>query len=161
VSVETVTAVDSPRDGLLVRRVCAGVRFGQRECADRLTGGEPGQPLFLLRVAAGTCDDFSDERVLDGEDDRHGGAPPRDGLDRQRVADVVELPPAKGFRHAQAEVAIRRRLLDHRGREEAGVVDASRLWRHRLAGERVGGGTNGFLLVSQREIHDPAPCDLT
>ncbi len=160
VSVETVAAVDARRDGLLVRRVGAGVRLGQRECADGLTRGEPRQPLLLLRVAAGTRDDFGDERVLDGEDDRHRGAPARDGLDRQRVADVIELPAAKGFRHAQAEVAIRRRLLDHRRREEAGVVDASRLWRHRLARERVGGGTNGFLLVSQREIHEPAPCTL-
>ena len=97
---------------LLVRGVGPGVRFGQREHAERVAGGERAQPPPTLRVGAEAQEYFRDERVAHAQDDGDGRTGACDGLDRHRVRHVIVPQTAMLARDGDPEQPARSRLPD-------------------------------------------------
>jgi hypothetical protein len=130
-----VAAIVRARDGLLVAGVGAGVLLGQREGANRVAGCQAPQPFLFLRGGAELGNRLGDERGVDRGDDRDDRAGPGEGLDRQRVSDVVPSAAAPLARDRRAKQAERRRLADQRTRELAGLIDPRRLRRDAVCGK--------------------------
>ena len=90
-------------------------------------------------------DDFGDQRVGDRQRDGDGGARPRDGFDRQRVAHVVLAEATPYCRDRDAEQPLPGRRVHHVGRKLARLVDAGRPLRDNLARELLDVLFEGFL----------------
>ena len=142
---DAIAAARLDRLGLLVRRVGAGVRLGEREGADRLAARQLSQPALALRIASGVRDHFGHQRVGHRQRHRDGRAGPRDRFDRQRVADVVPAEAAPGLRDRDAEQPLPRRRVHHVGGKLARLVDAGRALRDDLARELLDLLLEGFL----------------
>ncbi len=89
--------------GLLIRRVGAGARLRKRKCAERLASRQRSEPSVLLRSTARVIDELGDERIGHGQRGRECRARLRDGLDRQRVADIIAPSSSPGPRNGDAE----------------------------------------------------------
>jgi hypothetical protein len=152
-SVEGVAALVKTSDRLLIRRVGAGVLFGEREGSERLAAGEPPQPGVLLRVGTEAGDRLRDKRVVDRGNHRDNGAGVGERFDRERVADVVlaGAAPFAGDRHPhQSE---RRRFAHEIARERAAFVNHGCLRRHPLARKCLYYRLKRLLLFAELEFH--------
>ncbi len=139
--------------GLLIRGVGARRGLGQREGADHRAARQPPQPAIALRVCARVLDQLGHERVGDHERRGHRRARPPDGLDGQRIAEVVASGASPRGRHRHAVQTEARGGADHVRRELAARVDGGRARRHHLAREALGVGLERDLFRREVQKH--------
>ena len=92
-AVDHVAPVVEARHRLLVRRVRAGVLFGERERAERLPDARRRSHGLLLRSEPNAASGSATSELLTAGDHRDDRAGAGERLDRECVADVIAGPP--------------------------------------------------------------------
>ena len=141
------------RHRFLVGGVRPRLLLGEREGADRFARRELWQPKGLLLRGSELEERLGDERVVDGEADRHRGAGEGDGLDGERVRHVIAARAAfgRGNRHAHQPEASR--LANQVARKRAAGVDRRGAWRDLRAGKRPRARDERLLFGGKGEVH--------
>ena len=129
----------------------AGVSASKR--ADPVARDQLTQPRLLLRIRAELVDGFRDERVVHACNDGNDGAGTCDGLERERVTDVVPARTAPRRRNRDAEQAAGRHLLHELAWEHAALVDHRCRRRNPRPRKLRDVRLEGLLVVGQIENH--------
>jgi len=90
---------------------------------------------------------------MDREDHGHRRAGACEGLDGERVGDVVEASATRRRRGAHPQIAARGGPTDKVERKSASLVDSCGMRRDELARKRLDLGRNGGLRGCQFQMH--------
>ncbi len=153
-----VVVADGP--GGEVGGVGSGAGLGEGEAAERLAGGEPGQPVPLLLLGAEGVDGLGDQAERDGDDAAHGGVAPAEFLQDEAIGEVVAAAAAVLLGEGQPEEAELAQPADDRAVHRLGAVPGGGV-RGDLA-VREGGGelADGGLFLGELQIHGERPIRL-
>lgn len=156
-AVHDVVVAVADRAGGEVSGVGAGARLGEAEAAERLAGGEPGQPRPLLLLGAPGGEGLGDQAEGDGDDAAHGGVAAAEFLGDEAVREVVAARTAVLLRDGEPEEADGAELLDDRPVGLLGAVPRDGVRGDLACDEVLGEPPYGFLLLAQFQIHPVPP----
>ena len=138
---EDLAAVDHParavfhRFGAHARGVGAGFRFGERPRSNPFAGGELGNVLAALLVAAGDIDVIGAQRIVRRHDQAYGRIDARELFNDDGILDVAEPRAAQVFREDGSEKAKLAGMFDYVERKDLLFIPAQNVRTDFLLGK--------------------------